>query len=257
MNFNDFSYSNYEKLLNNLLSTRINLCFRDFIKGDLESNYLILRHDVDFSPTAALRMAKLEAHLGVKATYFVIFSSSYYNLFGEEYVEFPRRLAEMGHEVGLHYDVKFMKIATHHGDLLEILNKEIDILSFLSGTEIKSIAMHNPSSTGTDPFQETNFINAYNQKFTTQISYFSDSCGAWRDNFVEHFQKNNFPMRIQLLIHPLFWRASSLSRWETLDDYTRIRYEKLLKENQSLREMWRNHSGVIQHERRQQIFRNG
>ena len=81
MNFNDFSYPVYEKLLKVLLRSRSNLCFRDCAEGDIESNYLILRHDIDYSPAAALRMAELEANLGVKATYFILFSSSYYNLF--------------------------------------------------------------------------------------------------------------------------------------------------------------------------------
>ena len=162
----------------------------------------------------------------------------------------------MGHEVGLHYDVESMETATHNADLIDILYKEIDFLSCLAGTDIKSIAMHNPSSSGLDPFRETNFINAYDEKYTTQISYFSDSCGAWRDNFVEHFQKNNIPMKIQLLIHPIFWEVSSMSRWEILDNYTHIKHIHLLKDIQRVRQKWRNHPGVIEHDRRNWFSNN-
>lgn len=257
MNFNAFSYTVYEKVIKALLRSRRNICFRECAEGDPQGSYLILRHDIDFSPEAALRMAEIEANLGVKATYFILFSSPYYNLFSEEYVEFPKRLTELGHEVGLHYDVRSMERGFHNLNLRDILYKEIDFLNYLTGTEVKSIAMHNPSLSGVDPFRETGFVNAYDDKYTKHISYFSDSCGAWRDNFIEHFQKNTMPMKLQLLIHPIFWASSPSSRWKTLDNFTHRKYNQLLRDVQSVREMWKNHSGVKEHDRRKRLSIKG
>jgi hypothetical protein len=257
MNFNDFSYSVYKKLLKSLLNSRSNLCFRDFAKkGEIDRSYFILRHDIDFSPGAALRMAELEANLDVKATYFILFSSSFYNLFCEEYIEFPRKLIELGHEVGLHYDVKSMEMASHNIDLIDMLYKQIDFLSCLTGTEIESIAVHNPSVSDVDPFRETEFVNAYDKRYTKQITYFSDSCAAWRDDFVEHFKKNNLPDKIQLLIHPIFWDLSSFSRWEILDNLTHTKYSRLLKDVKIVKQIWKNHTGVIEHDRRNMLSTN-
>jgi len=195
-------------------------------------------------------MAELETDLEIKATYFVLFSSPYYNLLSEEYVLFPKKLIELGHEVGLHYDIGAMGKGVHDENLLDRLLLEIDLLSRLAGADVKSIARHETSSSESDPFQETGFINASDDEYTRQIAYFSDSCGAWRDEFVEHLSKDDFPTQMQLLVHPLFWAPTSVSRWETLDAFTQNRVNNLLHRVQQRKEMWRNHAGVIQHERR-------
>ena len=63
---------------------------------------LILRHDVDLSLDAALRMAQLEAEEGATATYFLMTESIFYNLASPEGVSALARLRELGHRVGLH-----------------------------------------------------------------------------------------------------------------------------------------------------------
>jgi hypothetical protein len=225
------------------------LCFRDFAEKNPERNFVILRHDIDFSPDAALRMAELEADMGIKATYFLLFSSPYYNLLGSEYIRFPKRLNELGHEVALHYDVAVLE-ALESEDPHAIVSQQSGILSRLAGSEIISIAMHNPSSSGVDPIRETGFINAYDHKYTKDISYFSDSCGAWRDEFVEHLENDNFPMQMQLLIHPIFWGNTYRSRWERLDRFTTSRIDTFLMSAKKIKEEWRQHVGVIQHDTR-------
>jgi len=45
---------------------------------------LILRHDVDLSLDAALRMAELERDAGARATYFLMTESVFYNLASSE-----------------------------------------------------------------------------------------------------------------------------------------------------------------------------
>jgi hypothetical protein len=63
---------------------------------------LLLRHDVDLSLDAALRMAELEAEAGAIATYFLMTESVFYNLASPEGTEALARLWELGHRVGLH-----------------------------------------------------------------------------------------------------------------------------------------------------------
>ena len=61
---------------------------------------LLLRHDVDLSLDAALRMAALEAEEGATATYFLMTESVFYNLASTEGVGAAARLRELGHRVG-------------------------------------------------------------------------------------------------------------------------------------------------------------
>ncbi len=201
-------------------------------------------------------MAEFEAKLDIKATYFILLSSPYYNLLSEDYIDFPRRLAEMGHEIGLHYDVKTMEKASRGVGLTDMLHREIEALSHLAGMDVTSIAMHNPSLSGIDPFRKTRFINAYADAHTKDIAYFSDSCGAWRDKFAERFEKNRIPLQLQLLIHPIFWSASSSNRWEILDRFVQGKHGHLLKDARQVKGLWRNHTGVNEHDRRIRIGSN-
>jgi hypothetical protein len=63
---------------------------------------LFLRHDVDLSLSAALRMAELERDRGAAATYFLMTESVFYNLASAEGRDALERLRELGHAVGLH-----------------------------------------------------------------------------------------------------------------------------------------------------------
>ena len=63
---------------------------------------MLLRHDVDLSLDAALRMAEVEAAAGAQATYFLMTGSVFYNLASHEGERAIARLRELGHRVGLH-----------------------------------------------------------------------------------------------------------------------------------------------------------
>ena len=73
-----------------------------FFEGEPRDGDLILRHDVDLSLDAALRMAELEADAGAAATYFLMTGSVFYNLGSHEGERALGRLRELGHRVGLH-----------------------------------------------------------------------------------------------------------------------------------------------------------
>jgi hypothetical protein len=67
-----------------------------------EPGDLLLRHDVDLSLDAALRVAELEAESGTAATYFLMSRSEFYNLASPSGERALARLRELGHRVGLH-----------------------------------------------------------------------------------------------------------------------------------------------------------
>lgn len=60
------------------------------------------RHDIDVSPDAALQMAKLEAELGIVATFYVMTESPFYA--PTDAVVLAMRLAALDHHVGWHID---------------------------------------------------------------------------------------------------------------------------------------------------------
>jgi hypothetical protein len=64
-----------------------------------ESNYIILRHDVDSRPGMALKMAELENRKDICSTYYFRFTK---NIFDPGII---RRVSDLGHEIGYHYEV--------------------------------------------------------------------------------------------------------------------------------------------------------
>jgi hypothetical protein len=251
-----FDYEFYCGLLQRLQKTHLNLCFSEVCHASSTENYYILRHDVDFSPDAALDMAKREAEMGVRASYFLLFASPFYNLLSAPHRDFPRQLADLGHEVGLHYDVRaYAQLG--QPSLLDSLFMEAELLGRLSGTEVKSIAMHNPSIYGEDPFRNVQqFTNAYADEFTKEIAYLSDSCGAWRDSTVLALRES-IPTRFQLLIHPLFWSEAHADRWARLESLLNAKVRELTDFAEWTHALWLQSAGVEQHERRNQRSQQG
>lgn len=247
----EFTYDTYRQLLELAREgNRSNLRFADAAAADPASRYFILRHDIDFSPASALRMAEFEARLGIRATYFLLFSSTFYNLLSAECCGVARRLVELGHEVGLHYDLACYD-AIRRDHPLDVLLSQADALAQLSGTPVRSIAMHNPSVYGADVFQHVDrFINAYDPRYTKAIAYFSDSCGAWRDETAVLLQRRELPPRFQLLVHPLFWDREPADRWTRLDGLIAEHARAVHVEADATRSLWTRHAGVLQHDAR-------
>ena len=244
-----FDYDTYRGLLTTLTADRVALCFDDLPIRDPSSRFMLLRHDVDMCLDAALRMAELEADMGIRSTYFLLFSAPMYNLLAARYCSYPRRILDLGHDVGLHYDVSVYE-ATKSAPI-DVLTQELALLSHLAGREIRSISMHNPSISGTDPYWDVAGVrNAYAVGDALDAVYWSDSCGAWRDAFVQALGSRPLPPRIQLLIHPEFWAKQDENRWQRLEGIVEGQVEAVRSVGDLTKRLWLGHQGVAEHDRR-------
>ena len=249
--YDKFTFEEYDKITSRLKNKSTNLVFSDFYNNNnVPNKYFILRHDIDYCLTSAYNLAYFESKKGLRASYFLLLSSNNYNLLSEESRDIPKKLTDLGHEVGLHYDI--MAISKDNNEnKRESLLLEIEILSNLTGKDIKSIAMHNPSIYGKDIFaNEKNFINVYDDKFTKEIKYFSDSCGAWRDEAYHSFKSSIIPDRLQLLTHPFFWGKNMGDRWKRLNDFIKCKKSKINIYNERLKSNWQKHEGLKEHQKR-------
>jgi hypothetical protein len=154
-----------------------------FFEGGPERGDVFLRHDVDLSLDAAVRMAEVEAEHDVRATYFLMTQSVFYNLASSEGVETVSRLRDLGHAVGLH--------AVHPSiDLDERFDPVV--------------AWHNPSSeymTKSIP----GVVNVYAEPYFDPPTYRSDSNQHWRSGCPhEELRGGGFPW-LQILVHPEIW----------------------------------------------------
>ncbi len=134
----DFSLSMLEQLLlafksRDTVFTRFDTYWDEHDRIDQARNVVLLRHDVDRAPKAALATAKLEARLGIFGTYF--FRTRSWTLkpaiIGE--------IASLGHEIGYHYET----LADADGDFAKaaaLCSK--DLKSLRSIAPVVSATMH-------------------------------------------------------------------------------------------------------------------
>jgi len=147
-----------------------------------EGAAIVLRHDVDRLPSSALTMAKLEAELGLRATYY----------FRAKRVSFSPRVmtavSKLGHEVGYHYET----LCDARGDIeaaAELFRKEL--ARFRQHVDISTASMHGRPLSRWDSrdlwkyYRPSDFDligEAYISIDYSRIRYFNDTGRTWADD---------------------------------------------------------------------------
>lgn len=96
-------------------------------------NSVILRHDVDRRPENAVEMSRIEAALGIRATYY--FRAKKHTFKPKIITE----IADLGHEIGYHYEC----LSDAHGNMEEaIADFEKKLAWFRELVPVRTICMH-------------------------------------------------------------------------------------------------------------------
>jgi hypothetical protein len=157
-----------------------------------ETGTVILRHDVDLSLDAALRIAELEAGAGAAATYFLMTRSEFYNLDAPSGAAAIEQLRRLGHRVGLHavwptvdQDERFDPVLAWHNPDPDYMRQPVE---------------------GLVNVMEAPWADVYR----------SDSNQHWRQGCPhEELAAGSFE-RLQLLTHPEIWAYPGDSMRETM-----------------------------------------
>lgn len=214
-----FTYDHYKKTLKKIKEKRK---FATFSKNS--DHDVILRHDIDCSLKAALKMAKIEDELGVTSTYFILFTSEFYNPFNIESSKLIQGILKLGHKLGLHYEESF--ILQNSLDPTETIEKQIDTLNHHFDTSTECISAH--EAIGYPPQMQLvlpkGVENAYSAKFAVQRKYISDSAMYWREGcFCENYLNYE---KLQILIHPMWWHQNKKSRSEIMNLFLNGEYDE-------------------------------
>jgi hypothetical protein len=204
-----FDVAHYRELLTAAGEGGYRYAFFDHVP---EPGELLLRHDVDLSLDAALRLAELEAEAGAAATYFLMTQSVFYNLASPEGRRAVNRLRELGHAVGLH--------AVWPGAELD---ERFDPV----------VAWHNPNP---DYMSEPldGVVNVMQPPFFDPEHYRSDSNQRWRHGCPHDALARGEFEWLQLLTHPEIWIYPGSTMRETMNamlDAERERRLALLAED--------------------------
>lgn len=227
----EFTYDAYKNLVKDVLKSGYEIT--DYHSYKSCERPCILRHDVDMDVKKAALFAEMEAEISattdVHATYFVLLTSDFYNLYSKKNIVLIKKIMSHGHEIGLHFDEKrYMDDNTFDASLLkEAVEKECNILSNLIEKKVKVVSMHRPSQ----KFLQSNFkfegiINSYSAELFNNFKYLSDSRMCWREDVNDIVNKHQ-EKALHILTHPFWYAKESYSTHDILERFLeRAYYER-------------------------------
>lgn len=201
-----FDLEHYRELLDAAAAGGYRYAFFD---REPQEGDLFLRHDVDLSLEAALELARSEAELGIRATYFLMTRSVFYNLGSDSGERALAELRSLGHAVGHHavyphvdLDDRFDRVVAWHNPDPEFVSQPID-----------------------------GAVNVMAEPWFDPGRYRSDSNQRWRHGCPhEQLARGEFDW-LQLLVHPEIWVYPGATMRETmlamLDAERALRLEQL------------------------------
>ncbi|MFC2016750.1 non-hydrolyzing UDP-N-acetylglucosamine 2-epimerase, partial [Chloroflexota bacterium] len=143
----NFTYADYEKIINQLKNKGYKFAAFTAAEELLETKkpFVLMRHDIDMDLESALDLARIEAKLGIKATYFFLVRTEHYNIFSEHGSKIVSEILKFGHNLGLHFDC-----ASYHDlsvrDMIKECSKEAGILENWFGRKVSIISYHRPDA---------------------------------------------------------------------------------------------------------------
>lgn len=177
--------------------------FRSF-EHPVDRDEVRLRHDVDLSVERALRMARIEAELGVSAAYFFLLTSPLYNPLEAETREVVREIESLGHDVGLHFSTHAYWPTESPPAASEIgarVEAERAVLETVSEDPLSTVSFHVPPEWVIDRAFD-GFRSTYEPAFLSEMDYLADSSQRWRRESPVGEPPSG---PVQVLTHPGLW----------------------------------------------------
>jgi len=246
-----FGLDEYTNLLNQFINAGYQFQPVSQMCKNAQVRVVYLRHDVDLHIDLVSAMALVEKDLNVSATYFVPLAR-HFNLLYPANQQIMRRLIDMGHEIGLHYDMEAYPLDP--ADARRHLDWEVGVLSKAVGSPIHTICLHNPYKGQPDPFRQIDeYVNPHDPRCQEELLYVSDSCRAWRDeNLLTCFGPNP-PRRLLLNTHPELWLDGTVR--DRIEYLNGVLTDNILREYRDVlentRNGWLNHPAAKLHDERQ------
>lgn len=106
------------------------------------SEFIIIRHDVEFSPERAYQLSLIETDEGICSNYFFQITNNTYNIFSKRNMKYIEEMQRNGHEIGLHIQLNGL---TEENDIIESIQRELNVMETMLGTNIRAFSIHRPT----------------------------------------------------------------------------------------------------------------
>lgn len=155
-----FSYGDYKEILRIIKSTGRQANYGDALHRD---QFIIMRHDVEYSVERAYALAKVESSMDFTSTFFFQWTNNSYNLLSRKNRDLICDMHERGQNIGLHFALNGI---TDMQEVRKQIVKEMHMLSEMLGFEISEFSVHRPSpSILAENIKLPGIINAYQDEF--------------------------------------------------------------------------------------------
>lgn len=174
------------------------------------SRLAYLRHDIDYSPAWAADFARVDAELGVRATFCFQLRSPLYNLASRQCRAAVDAVLAAGHRIGLHFTIVDLA-GTGEAGLASAIAADFAAARALVPSISPVFSWHNPSLVPglverLLDFETPGLVSLYSRRWIKDVRYFSDS--NWRYSLAKWREIARAGHdRVQLLFHPFQWMA--------------------------------------------------
>lgn len=211
----DFTMAKYQELCSAILDAGyIPATVHRYLTGPPSGKIVALRHDVDYKPKNALKMAELEHALGIHSTYYFRYPATFTP-------EVIRQIHDLGHEIGYHYEV-LAKASGDYEKAFDLFVRELEVLRSLC--DVQTICMHgSPLSRydNRDLWKEYDFRDcgiageAYLSMMGKDLQYFTDTGRNWGGKYsMRDMMPGTEPAQVDITDDLILWIQSP--KWEGL-----------------------------------------
>lgn len=227
----DLTHANYRDQLHQFMAHDYR--FVSFPEAPLLLNrkerFVIMRHDIDFDLKRALFFAEMEAELGVKSTFFFLLRTEHYNVFSAEGTDLIRRILDLGHYMGLHFDCAAYDPQADEKTLAAACRVESLMLENWFKSPVSIVSYHRPNQRVLEGGAGLSYplMHTYMKAFTEDIQYYSDSRGRWQFGLPCESEAFKAGRPIHILVHPIWWHEQPVPAYDTLRSFLDTRVEAL------------------------------
>ena len=193
-----FIYSHWNKICKELSLNHNCILANQIMDQDKDTNWIVVKHDVETNVSKALKLAKIEAKYNIRATYYV------QSCLLKDNESQLKDISSLGHEVTYHYDV----LDSNNGDYEIAINEFDETISKFKefGFIVRTVCPHgnpivnrNGWSSNKDFFRNKEVSEKFSDildiivhlpsKLEKKYLYISDASYSWK--FISNIEDND------------------------------------------------------------------
>jgi hypothetical protein len=128
-----FSYEDYREILRLIRESGRQATYEEALHRD---EFIIMRHDVEYSVDRAFELSKVEESMDFRSTFFFQWTNNSYNILSRRNRDILTEMHERGQHIGLHFALNGM---TDMDLVRSRIRQEMDMLSNMLGFEVKCV----------------------------------------------------------------------------------------------------------------------